>query len=53
MIKTQILSQNTIKSNRRLKVRDRVCVWFILFYSELIPLTRAITCLRLYLEEKN
>ena len=38
-----------MKNNRRLRVRVR----FILFYSELAPLTRDVTCSRLYLDEKN
>ena len=51
MIKTQILLRKTIAGKRRLRVRVRVM--FILFYFELAPLTRDVTCSRLYLGGKS
>ena len=54
MIKTQILFWKTIEGSRRLRVRVRVWVRFILFYSELAPHwpVMYVTC-SLYLDEKN
>ena len=48
MTRTQILLWKTIEGNRRLRVRVRVR--FLLFYSELAPLTSDVICSRLYLD---
>ena len=49
MIKTQTLLWKTIEGNRRLRVRVR----FFYFILNLPPLTRDVTCSRLYLDRKN
>ena len=53
MIKTHILLAKTTEGYRRFRVRVRVRVWFLLFYSELAPTDRDVTFSRLYLDGKN
>ena len=51
MILTQILLWKTIEDNKRLRVRVRVK--FLLFYSELVPTARDVTGSRLDLDGKK
>ena len=44
MKKTQILLWKAIEGNSNRRLRFRVRVRFLLFYSELAPLTRGVTC---------
>ena len=54
MINTHILLWETIEGNKRLRVRVRVWVRFLLFYSELAPtLTRDVTWPRPYFDGRN
>ena len=43
MIKTKIIFWKTIEDNGTLRARVRVRIKFLLFYSELVPLTRDVT----------
>ena len=51
MIKTQILIWKTIKGSRRLRVGVRLGLFYFILNSP--PLTRDVTCSRLYLDDKK